>query len=449
MAKKSYFKIKNYVKFNFLFTFSFFLLAFVFINWDLPMNAYLGKGTSPLLNVDKIFISLIYINIASILLSFYKNAIKIYFLLILFLFSVLPMLVLYGFTAEFSIYGTYVFMIFISFLISLFSAGYKIKYNNLLIKNKKQFFKLVSLILLFLILVVFIRYLYVNGTSLINFNILKVYDSRYLLRTRMIGFINYIDSWVYTTIIPFFIIHSLYIKKNNKALFFCLIQLILYGFFSHKFILFTLIVVIVLYLMAQSLLKDPYLMIYYFIFGNLICLFFYFFGQNHLKGINDILAWLYHRAFYTPAQINFYYYDYYSAKGFEYFSHSFLRHLVKARDVLAPVFQIGKHYYNSPTTSSNASYIGSGYMQGGFIVLAIYSFIIGRMLNFVGNMKNVPPKIIIPFMTIPFLRLFISSDLPTTLLTGGLGLAFLLLYFTPSRIPLSLGTKQILKEVNK
>lgn len=446
MTNKVSFEIKKYIKFQLLFTLSFLLMGFVFVYWDLPLNAYMGKGTSPALNIDKILISLIYINIISFFLSYFKNIIKLYFLQILFLFSILPMLILYSYTVECSVYGTYVFFVFISFLITLFSSGYKIKYKSIFVRNKKQIFRITSLVSLFLIFVVLLRYLYVNGISLINFNILKVYDSRYLLRTTMVGFVNYFDSWVYTTIIPFFIIHSIYTKKKNKALFLCFLQLVLYGFFSHKFILFTLIIILLLYYVTEKLIKNPYTVIYCFIFGNFICLFFYFFCQGYLKGINDIAVWLYHRAFYTPAQINYYYYDYYSVREFEYFSYSFLRHFVKAKDMLAPAFQIGEHYYNNPATSSNASYIGSGYMQGGFVVLEIYSFLIGRMLNFLGNLKKVSPKILIPFMTIPFLRLFISSDLPTTLLTGGLGIAFLLICLMPTEEPVNNKNKIDTKE---
>lgn len=431
--------IVNYIKYATLLILTYIILGYLLVNWDVPYNGYMGKGINIKLTYSNIVEVLLYINIVSILLIFVKNRVKAYFLIILVLLTILPMFVMYSVTDEFSKYNTFINYIFMSFVIIYLTSNFSLKKHKISSKYKLKNTKLLIVLSLLLILIVILRYVLVNGLSLINFNILKVYESRLILRNTMLGLMNYLDGWVSTLIVPFCLICSLYKKQQFLSFFFIVIQILLFGLFSHKIILFSIFIVIINFYLVKFVQKKSlnlsYCVIYLFLIGNLVCYLLYIYVSYYNEVfINDIVVWLYHRILYTPSQINFYYYDYYSVNGFENFAHSFMRHFITPSNQMEPAFLIGKYYYNNPITSCNAGFLGSGYMQGGFIVLLAYSIIIGLIINLLGKLKSVPSEVLIAFITLPILRLFVSSDLPTTLLTGGLALCLFLLYFTTIKV---------------
>lgn len=437
--KKINYIVFNYIKYTTLLTFIYFILGYLLVNWDIVYNGYMGKGISVKLVYFNIFEVILYINSISLLLVFVKNQVKSFFLILLFLVTILPMFVMYSVTGEFSKHNTFINYIYLSFVVVCFTSNFSLNKYNKKIKFKLKNIKFIIVLSLLLILIVITRYILLNGLSLINFNILKVYESRLILRNTMIGLMNYLDAWVYTLLVPFCLICSLYNKQKFLSFFFIAIQILLFSLFSHKIILFSILIVIIIYYMIKYAQKKSfnlsYCIIYMFIVGNVVCYLLYLYVSSFNEVfVNDIVVWLYHRVLYTPSQINFYYYDYYSVNGFQYFAHSFMRHFTVPSNQMEPAFVIGKYYYNNPMTSCNTGFLGSGYMQGGFLVLLFYSIIIGFIINLLGKLKSVPSEVLITFMTLPILRLFVSSDLPTTMLTGGLVFSLFLLYFITIKI---------------
>ena len=88
---------------------------------------------------------------------------------------------------------------------------------------------------------------------------------------------------------------------------------------------------------------------------------------------------------------------------------------------------IGYHYYNNKLSDANTGWMGSGYMHFGFAGLLIYAFIIGLLLSIVDTLaKRRELGISVAILFIPFFTLFLSTDLPTAMLTHGLLLALFL-----------------------
>ena len=70
---------------------------------------------------------------------------------------------------------------------------------------------------------------------------------------------------------------------------------------------------------------------------------------------------------------------------------------------------------------ANTGWIGSGFMHFHYIGLFIYSIIISYIMSILDALsKQINTPLVIAFTTIPVLTMFVSSDLPTTLLTHGL-----------------------------
>ncbi len=79
------------------------LIVFLFIKWTVPVYGYLGYTVN--YNLTNVIISSSYIMIIGCLLVIQANNIKIFFILMLVLQVVVPMLCLYCFTDEFMEYN--------------------------------------------------------------------------------------------------------------------------------------------------------------------------------------------------------------------------------------------------------------------------------------------------------------------------------------------------------
>ncbi len=89
---------------------------------------------------------------------------------------------------------------------------------------------------------------------------------------------------------------------------------------------------------------------------------------------------------------------------------------------------IGQHYlYKNEIVAANTGWLGSGYMQMGLAGMLIYAVILGLLLSLVDTIATRrDPFMSVALLFIPFITVFVSSDLPTSLLTHGLILALFL-----------------------
>ena len=146
------------------------------------------------------------------------------------------------------------------------------------------------------------------------------------------------------------------------------------------------------------------------------------------------------RALLVPAELNFQYFDFFSQYPYVYWANNFFTFgLIDYPYDIPSAKIIGEFAYNSYETSANTGWIGSGFMQAGYIGLFIYSLIIGFVIAFIDALSHkINTGFCIAFIMIPMLTLFTSSDLPTTFITHGLLFALViiiylcLLYTSPS-----------------
>jgi hypothetical protein len=137
------------------------------------------------------------------------------------------------------------------------------------------------------------------------------------------------------------------------------------------------------------------------------------------------------RTFATPAQINWYYFDYFSDHQKYQLSHSFLGWLYDSPYSTGPPDLIGPLYFAPNSPHANASLWGDAFANFGFAGVAAFSVIFGVALLVADGLgRGRDLRVAGPMLAIMGLTLS-NSALFTTILTQGLALAFLLVAVMP------------------
>ena len=291
--------------------------------------------------------------------------------------------------------------------------------------------KLAIGIALFMVMIVLAHYILTVGLGHINFNLSKVYElrkSEYGLASNA-GLYGYFNPWVTKVFNLFLISVALLRKKYLFALLFVAIQILLFGLSGHKSVLFSLLLLGGLYLFDKF--KHQTAIIIYSLTAliGIVLIYFYLFSNPILPSI------LIRRVFFVPTLLNYVYMDYFTAHDFLYWSNSLLKNIFLYPYNVSPVFVIGA-YLDRPDMAANTGLFGSGYMQLGIFGIILYTFIVTVLINLIQQFQQLPKWMINAIVLMPMLSLFISSDLPTALLTHGLLIAVVILYLysTPEKI---------------
>lgn len=386
---------------------------------------YAHTGLSFHIHYNNLCASIFYLFfISSMALSFTDMTSR--FLLCIFMITVIiPMLVLYSSNNASSSFHSFMLMNVICFSVTSLFARINAMPKCTYIKYDIGTLMLI-LFAIFTLIDIF-RFIYINGTSMFNLDITKVYLYRHQLGENMRGIFAYFDSWVMQIFNPFCITWSLYKKNRICFIVFMAFQIILFGLSSHKSVLFSGMVICGMYFLWPYLAKSSRNIIKIFIFINVVPLIIYL-SRIH-NNFCDVVIGLYQRVFILPSQINFWYYEFFSKNGFDWFRQSFLRHFFSSKYDLVLPKVIGEHYYGTAMTNANTGFLASGYAQGGFLVMLIYAVIVGLIISIVASLARVmSPRFSLVFITLPLFFLFTSTDLPLSLLTGGIGWAIFIMY---------------------
>ena len=326
------------------------------------------------------------------------------------LFPILPMLVLYGVTDLSRIYVYYTLIGFGLIIILV---------NNLKLKVIRITF--ISP-LLFQRILIFISGCYIlsiisfGGLSYLNFNFSRVYELRSAAASVLPEIYAYLSPMISKVVLPF----SLLLAILNKDRFFVILSILgsvfMFALTNHKGPLFYPIAVLALYYLLKNKNVIPMLIIGYI---SLIIISIIGF---EVGGLGDWVGSLFlRRTYFVPAHINFLYYDYFSVNAHVVWAESKLTFgLINYPYDLDVPHLIGREYYSNEKTGANTGWIGSGYMQLGFVGMLIYSVIIGFLFSLIDSYsKKIDKRVIVAISLIPMLVVMHSSDLPTAFLTHG------------------------------
>ena len=289
-----------------------------------------------------------------------------------------------------------------------------------------------SKIILFLIftcltfIVFFLTYRYFGFKF--NFDLTKAYEIRSKYVEMKIPFSGYLFNWWAYIVGPVFFA----IFLNEKKWFFLslvvFLQILLFSVTGNKGFLFTLPFVLVLMWVVP--LKNPAAWFSVGLTGMILLGMLSYWLVND-KWISSIFG---RRVLLVPAQLSFFYYDFFSKNGPLFLSqHRIFRNFIDYPYHLSPPHLIGEVYFNHPQTAANNGIYGDAFMNFGFAGFILWSIFLATILRLIDIFsKNKDIKITVAAIAMPAIFL-INSALLTSLLTHGLLLTLLLLYLLPKR----------------
>lgn len=129
------------------------------------------------------------------------------------------------------------------------------------------------------------------------------------------------------------------------------------------------------------------------------------------------------RVFFVPAHLNYMYLEYFRDAGHVMFATVLPDWIVPYRFGYPTAQLVGDYLDPGSGLWANTGFIGSGYMHLGVAGVFLYAAALGGMLGFAdqcGRDDARWPVAII--LVVPFVTAFISADVPTAILTHGIGL---------------------------
>jgi hypothetical protein len=127
------------------------------------------------------------------------------------------------------------------------------------------------------------------------------------------------------------------------------------------------------------------------------------------------------RVLLVPAQLNGFYFEFFEENLKYYWSHSKITFglLSMPYENSAPK-TIGAFYFTGKDTSSNASFLGQGFANAGYIGVVIYLAIFGLALAFLeAHARKIGTPMVIMASLIVVHNAITASDMITLMLTGG------------------------------
>lgn len=413
------------LRFNlFAYVILFILLSYSFVFNIVPVFSWFELN----INFIKIFFSFLANLVIVIFLPVDFKKPSSIFMHIQYLFPILPMLIMFGIS---DLSSSYMIMVLAGFYILLLTRNINLRPLHFQKISRELliifFFFMISIIILFEIIV--------NGKSL-NFNFFDIYIVRLENElTSSGGIMGYLIALTSTVFIPFLLILSLHRKSIVMIMSSLVLAIFFFGITNYKSALFYpfLVVAIYFFLSRTNPIRDLLISLLILTFFSIAV--FPSLTEGELIGSDflrvSVTALGVRRVFFEPSLINFFYYEFFKLNEFVYWSNSNLTFgLFDYPYSLDPAHQIGFYFYGTELQGANTGWLGSGYMNAGYLGVYLYAFLLGLIFSFIDSYKNlIDSKYLVAFTISPLFVLFLSSDFFSALLTHGIALSIILLFF--------------------
>ena len=388
----------------------YFVLLYTYSYYIFPIYDYVDFELN--INCIKIFISIIILFLFTLLLP--SKPQKVYDILINlhFIFPLFFMLVLYS-AENFSSYYLLITIFCFFVIIGLNKLELPIKSIKIF---KIDIFHMVNILILiaFSIFVVLIR----TYKEYFNLNIFKVHEYRIQIRELQKGIFYYLVNSILPILLSILFTYFLIYRKKFLTMIIFLAFVLLFGFSSHRKYLF---LPFLLY-GINWIVKCKYF-VSTLNFGLIILVVFaiiidYFWLEGWVKSI------VIRRFMFIPAQLNFYYYEFFSHNPKVFWTDSkwlLINKIIEYPYSLPMPMVIGETYFNNPQAHANTGWIGSGYAHAGFLGMLLYAIIVSLVFKYLDFKEKTLDKNFIVVSFSPFIvSMFLSSDLKTVFLSHGL-----------------------------
>lgn len=395
---------------------SYTLLWYGFVVYVEPKWAYYGFILKP--NSSKIIESLVLLVVIVVCLPSKPKKPSDFLMHIHALLPVLPMLVLYGASNHDSAYTYFSVAVFLMLLV------FRSIPISLPIASKVTIKKML-VICIFISFLVIVSMFLLGGYRYLNFNLFRVYEFRRSAAASLPSIFGYISPGITEVVIPFALILSIYNKNKTMIVLSLFCGLMMYGLTSHKSAFFYPVFVLSLYYFCEKGRMLTYLLFGY-MFVIAISLLSYHINPSWTEMINLFLR----RTMFTPANANYGYHIFFSEYPHVLLSSSkFTFGLIEPVYDTSPTLMLGEYITGRKDVSANTGWLGTSFMHFGYYGMVSFSFVIGLLLAVLDALAiRKGSSLSTALAVIPFFSLFLSSDLPTVLMTHGLILALILLW---------------------
>jgi len=260
-----------------------------------------------------------------------------------------------------------------------------------------------------------------------SFDFTKVYDIRREYVGTGIPLAGYLFSWMAKIVNPLFF--ALFIMKRKWLLVAVIVvlQVLLFSATGEKIYFLALPVILALMWIIKR--KNPLAFMGMGLVAIVIIgmLSYWLIDDLHMSSLFA------RRTLLIPAQLSFFYYDFFSKNELVLLSSSRLGFFLDYPYHLNPPHLIAEVYFNLPQMGSNTGVVGDAYMNFGFIGLALYGMLLAIILKLVDTCsKGVDFRVGVAAIAMPAIGLT-NGPLTTVFLTGGLFLALIILYLLPKK----------------
>ncbi len=341
-----------------------------------------------------------------------------------FISLIAPLSVMYGYDYERSLMPLVISSLSI-FAIMLISVTKTISFKSLpTIKNGMFFCIAISSI--FIAFLIF--WYFISGVSL-NLDFAQVYDFRSENQDIAAkGILGYTNNWTYKIFSMYLLAVALLYRKFFLAVLIVCIQIYFFAASSFKEVLFLPFLVFGIWLYfrkSNSLIFMPAISCFV-VAATLLSYFFY----------EDILlsSLFSRRVFFTPALLNYAYFDFFNENSYIFWSNSILGVFFEYPYFVSLANVIGD-YLGSPDMGANNGFISTGYAHAGVFGVMLYALFIGLTMRFINHISIgfLPTWFIVALCIIPIRSFIVSSDFLTVMLTHGFALTLLLIFMSRSK----------------
>lgn len=269
-----------------------------------------------------------------------------------------------------------------------------------------------------------------GGGQYLNFDLSRVYDFRSDASSNLPDVYGYISPLIGKVVVPIGFVLALIQRKFVMAFLLTCCSVLIFGLTAHKSTLFAPLLIFLVYSVSERKRIPLKLNAAILLLLSIALLDFWMYeryGDGIFGWVGNLVM---RRSFLVPGHINYMYYDFFSQNNFVLFSNSrFSLGMMEYEYPLDVAHLIGSIYHNDEKLSANAGWLGSGYMQAGFVGLLIYALIIAVIFKYIDACAHASGNraLITASVAVPILALITSADLPTAFLTHGLYVNLLLI----------------------
>lgn len=259
-----------------------------------------------------------------------------------------------------------------------------------------------------------------------NLDVRKVYTFRDKVAELLdVGLLSYLNLWVYKVFTIFLVCVCLLHRKFAWLALLLVGQLFFFGLTSHRIVIFLPFLAIAVWFYLERF-RRLTIMPYMAAAGILVALLLF-----QLRGIESIAEIAIRRAFFVPSGMTFQWFDFFTFHPHVYWADKLLASFSSGEYVRVNLPRLlGGYFVPGADSASNMGLVPAGYAQAGIWGVALYSIILGLVLGVLNSVvRSGAPLWFVSALAIGPLRTALAdSDLFTTLLSHGLGMAVVLLW---------------------